>query len=246
MKKSLLMESLAVLASQGTAVPNPQASPAADLPPPADAEALGLLHTLDSHVRRSKVDAVKHAWSRLRQLLKVRQPLTLSQQAPKVTEWFFECDDHYIDVVRDSMGKYSVYFRDRTDNNSEGWLDQDDAPLNPETMREMFETHYGQGIEPARLLWRDEQGNYKSTLVQNAWVIWKQAYVSMSNRISPSVIQWTSFATEKPKDGTAILWRTLSHTEVGTGYYCAEDGAYWEGEWLPASAVHQLPTKDSQ
>lgn len=244
MKKTLLMGALAVIAAQATAVPVPQESPEPVAPPPDDKETLGFIHTLDNHVRKTKIDAVKHAWEQLRQLLKIRQPLKLIQEA-RVTEWYFDCDSHYIDVVKDALGKFSVYFRDRSDQ-SEGWFDQADMPLNPETLRELFERHYGQGIEPARLLWRDEKGNYKSTLVQNAWVIWKQAYISMSHRIAPPPLQWTSFATEKPKDGTAILWRTLSHTEVGTGYYCEEDGAYWEGEWMPTSVVQQLPTKESK
>lgn len=41
-------------------------------------------------------------------------------------QWYFDCDGHYIDVERDKDGKYSVYFRNRTDE-SEGWLDQADS-----------------------------------------------------------------------------------------------------------------------
>jgi hypothetical protein len=38
-------------------------------------------------------------------------------------EWYFDCDGHYIDVARDSAGKYSVYFRNQVDG-SEAFHDQ--------------------------------------------------------------------------------------------------------------------------
>jgi hypothetical protein len=32
-------------------------------------------------------------------------------------EWYFDCDDCYIDVIKDgATGSYSIYFRDRRDN----------------------------------------------------------------------------------------------------------------------------------
>lgn len=42
-------------------------------------------------------------------------------------QWYFDCADHYIDVVRFNDGTYSVFFRNRADQ-SEGWYDQFDDP----------------------------------------------------------------------------------------------------------------------
>lgn len=44
--------------------------------------------------------------------------------------WYFDCDGHYIDVVRDENGKYSIYFRNRSPE-SEAWLDQADTATHP-------------------------------------------------------------------------------------------------------------------
>ncbi len=44
-----------------------------------------------------------------------------------IRQWYFDCDGHYIDVVRDEVGSYSIYFRDRA-TNKEAWLDQADQP----------------------------------------------------------------------------------------------------------------------
>ena len=46
-------------------------------------------------------------------------------------QWYFDCDGHYIDVKKDANGKYSIFFRDRS-NGAEAWLDQADlAPVQP-------------------------------------------------------------------------------------------------------------------
>lgn len=47
----------------------------------------------------------------------------MADEDGKVDQWYFNCDGHYIDVVRDEDGKFSIYFRDRKDE-GEGWLDQ--------------------------------------------------------------------------------------------------------------------------
>jgi len=52
-----------------------------------------------------------------------RRLMALSLMYEGDHEWYFDCDNHYIDVARDVNGKYSVYFRNRTDQ-SEAWYDQ--------------------------------------------------------------------------------------------------------------------------
>lgn len=45
-------------------------------------------------------------------------------------QWYFDCDGHYIDVVRDKDGKFSIFFTDRSDL-KQGWLDQADEVASP-------------------------------------------------------------------------------------------------------------------
>lgn len=57
-----------------------------------------------------------------------RTPLrAVHDESGKVLNWYFDCAGHYIDVERDTDGKYSVYFRNRADQ-SEAWLDQANTP----------------------------------------------------------------------------------------------------------------------
>lgn len=61
------------------------------------------------------------------ELLQIKRD-TLKPMGEQGNEWYFDCDNYYIDVARyPKDGTYSVYFRLR-DDNSEGWWDQADDP----------------------------------------------------------------------------------------------------------------------
>jgi len=63
----------------------------------------------------------------------------LSPTGDGCNEWYFDCEGHYIDVRREDGGKYSVYFRNRSDQ-SEAWMDQSEAVAEPAQVgREVFE-----------------------------------------------------------------------------------------------------------
>lgn len=245
MKKSLLLAALAASAAQVTSVPLPASTTQPATLPPNEDEALCFIQTIDNHVKKVKVNVVSHAWSRLRQLLSVRQPLL--PDGASGTQWYFDCDGHYIDVKKDKLGKYSVFFRDRSDK-TEGWHDQADPKVDPTILREMFEAKYGREEDSKRFLWIDADGKYKSAPLQHAWEIWQHAYIAMSERIAPatSVVTWTAFATGHPPEGTHIIWRSTSgDKQVGTGYFCGEeDAAYWSnwhGDWIAVSDLQKLP-----
>jgi hypothetical protein len=51
----------------------------------------------------------------------------MEDEEGKVWQWYFDCAGHYIDIVLDDNGKYSVFFRDRS-TRGEAWLDQADEP----------------------------------------------------------------------------------------------------------------------
>lgn len=56
---------------------------------------------------------------------------TINPMGEDGDQWYFDCDGHYIDVKKDASGKYSIFFRDRS-NGAEAWLDQaDTAPVQP-------------------------------------------------------------------------------------------------------------------
>jgi len=61
-----------------------------------------------------------------------------------LTQWYFDCEGHYIDVAKDEKGNYSIYFRER-ETDGEGWLDQveqksiDNLPKLPEPDTHCFD-----------------------------------------------------------------------------------------------------------
>lgn len=68
----------------------------------------------------------------------VRQ--TINPMGEDGNQWYFDCDGHYIDVKKDADGKYSIFFRDRS-NGEEAWLDQaDHASVQPVAVLDSWPT----------------------------------------------------------------------------------------------------------
>lgn len=124
-------------------------------------------------------------------------------------EWYFDCDGHYIDVKRDVAGKYSIYFRNRTDDN-EAWLDQaeqdeaKDAPATPapgmlSDERETFESSTLKKYVVSKFD-KYPSGKYVITWVQEQWEGW-QARALLANLEQPA----GELPPLPPTDGAVIF-----------------------------------------
>ena len=86
-----------------------------------------------SAVQAAEIARLTSELDRVKAALVVEQDPVRTKLAPmedeegKVWQWYFDCTGHYIDVVLDDNGKYSVFFRDRV-TRGEAWLDQADEP----------------------------------------------------------------------------------------------------------------------
>lgn len=103
------------------------------------AKAEGLIHeSFGIRSTNSMCDVALKAWIAGRAALaaapvQAQEPVrqTINPMGEDGDQWYFDCDGHYIDVKKDSNGKYSIFFRDRS-NGEEAWLDQaDGAPVQP-------------------------------------------------------------------------------------------------------------------
>lgn len=131
----------------------------------------------------------------------------MTEDDGSIRQWYFDCNSHYIDVAKDENGKYSIFFRDHSDQ-SEGWLDQ------AETTQEE--------LDAARYRWlRDLKANSFSLTCNDDHAINYVTAKEWIEEYSPDDFSNDSESEIQAMKDTNTIWRlqVYPYTPIGFNFW---------------------------